>query len=190
MRLTDKIIPYKGTESIALYTTIEDIRTMLQAEGYAFRQEVWKATSDDYYIYFRYKITASKIKWDSSTGYDKSYIYTGFDLDSNGATGSAPSGGMTLSGAEARSLVYPFTGTTEGTIEFKSGEDPRSYIEKPVGALTELKVATMGELDGSFAYVSTAISRTALGSPASGATIDIQHAMDYYPTDSGSITLK
>ncbi len=47
MELTDKIIPYKGTESIALYTTLEDVRAMLKAEGYAFRQEVWKATSDD-----------------------------------------------------------------------------------------------------------------------------------------------
>ena len=42
MRLTDKVIPYKGTESIALYTPLEDVRDMLKAEGFTFRQEVWK----------------------------------------------------------------------------------------------------------------------------------------------------
>ena len=47
MRLTDRIIPYEGTESIALYTTLEDVRTMLKGEGYTFRQELWKATTDD-----------------------------------------------------------------------------------------------------------------------------------------------
>ena len=47
MKLTDKIIPYEGTESIALYTVLEDVRTMLKGEGYTFQQEVWKATPDD-----------------------------------------------------------------------------------------------------------------------------------------------
>lgn len=47
MKLTDRIIPYEGTESIALYATLEDVRNMLKSEGYTFRQEVWKATSDD-----------------------------------------------------------------------------------------------------------------------------------------------
>ncbi|MBQ9307289.1 MAG: hypothetical protein IJ229_05120 [Clostridia bacterium] len=47
MKLTDKIIPYKGTESIALYTTLKDVRDMLKKDSYTFRQEVWRATSDD-----------------------------------------------------------------------------------------------------------------------------------------------
>ena len=47
MRLTDKIIPYEGIESIALYSTLEDVRNMLKADGYEFRQEIWKATSND-----------------------------------------------------------------------------------------------------------------------------------------------
>ena len=151
----------------------------------------WQATSDDNYIYFRYKITASKIKWDDAAiSYDKSYIYTGFDIDRNASTGVSASGGITLSGCEARSLVYPFTGNTQGTIEFKTGDDPRSYVQLPVDNSTGAKVTTMGALDGNFAIVETAILRSTLGLTTSGITIDIQHGMDYYPTETGTITLK
>lgn len=151
----------------------------------------WQATSDDYYIYFRYKITASKIQWNTTdTTYDESYIYTGFDIDRNASTGASASGGITLPGCEARSLVYPFTGNTQGTIEFKTGDDPRSFVQLPVGTSKGAKVTTMGALDGDFAIVETAILRSALGLTTSGVTIDIQHGMDYYPTETGTITLK
>ena len=155
----------------------------------------WQATSDPYYIYFRFKITASKIQWDDSEegtyakSYDKSYIYTGFNTDRDTGTGGSVSGGVTLAGCEARSLVYPFKGTTKGTIEYKTGDDPRSYIQCPIETSSG-KVTTKGALDGSFAYIETAILRSKIGSPTSGTTIDIQHAMDYYPTETGSLTLQ
>ena len=158
----------------------------------------WKATSDPYYIYFQYKITAEKIKWETENepataydlSYDKSYIYTGFNTDQNTETGGSASGGITLAGCEARSLVYPFTGTTYGTIEFKNGDDPRSYIQCPIGTSTGTKVTTRGAIDGTYVYVENAIPRNKIGSPSSGSTIDIQPAMDYYPANTGSITLE
>ncbi len=158
----------------------------------------WKATSDAYYIYLQYKITASKVQWEKvndpptayDLSYDKSYIYTGFDIDPTNNPGNSVSGGVTLEGCEARTLVYPFKGTTEGTIEYKKGDDPRGYIQSPIGTSTGSKVFTQGRLDGDYVYIENAIPRSKIGSPVSGTTINIQPAMDYYPAYVGSITLE
>lgn len=155
-------------------------------EGINNRIVEWKATSDKNFVYINYKITAEKIKW-SGTTYDNGYIYVGFDY---AAGGGDAGGGITDTGVwDARALVYPFTGTTEGIREFKDGEDPRSYIEYPIGTSTG-KVTTTGYLDGEYAYVSISILRSKIGSPASGKTLNIQSAMDWYPTETGAITLQ
>lgn len=146
----------------------------------------WKATSDKAYIYINYKITAEKIKWSGST-YDKSYIYVGLDYAEGGA---GCGGGVTGSDWDVQSLVYPFTGETEGSIEFKDGEDTRSYVQYPIGSEDSSgKITTTGYLDGTYAYVTISIARADIGSPASGTTLNIQSAMDFYPTGTGTIIL-
>lgn len=41
MRITDKIIPYVGTESIALYQTLNEVRSILRESGVRFHEEIW-----------------------------------------------------------------------------------------------------------------------------------------------------
>lgn len=151
----------------------------------------WRATSDLYYVYCWFKITTSKIQWDD-TGltYDKSYIYTGFDTDQNESTGGAANYGINA-GYDALALVYPFTGTTNGTVEFKDGEDSRSWIKNPYNGSSVGKVATKGgSIDATYSYVEIAIPRDKIGSPSSGVSIDIQHGMDYHTSNKGTITLE
>lgn len=151
----------------------------------------WKATSDAYYLYFWYKITTSKVQWDDSNmTYDNSYIYIGFDLDNNAGTGSASSGGLS-DGFDAWALIYPFTGATQGTVEYKFGEDPRSWIKNPYGGSSLGKLSVKGgAIDATYSYVEVAIPRSKIGNPASSTVIGADAAMDWYPTGRQSITLQ
>ena len=160
--------------------------------GSSMRILDWKGTSDKYYVYFRFRINKAKIAYDDTNSTydssDASYIYIAFDTGDGGA---AASGGI-QGGAiyEAQAFVRPFTGTTKGTIEFKEGDDPSSYIDCPVGTHSGSKVTTTGYIDGSDAYVSIAIPRSKIGSPASASTIHVQAAMNYYYTDTGDLVLE
>ena len=160
--------------------------------GSSMRILDWKGYSDDYYVYLQFRINKAKIAYDDGLSTydssDASYIYVGFDL--NPSTGTSASGGIQGSVWDALAFVRPFTGSTKGTIEFKDGDDPSSYFQNPVGSSTGKKVTTRGYIDGDNAYVAIAIPRSILGSPSSGSTIDIQAAMNYYYTDTGTLTLK
>lgn len=46
MYLTERIVPYKGTESIALYQSIGVIKEILTEAGVRFRQEVWSSSHE------------------------------------------------------------------------------------------------------------------------------------------------
>ena len=46
MDLTDRIIPFEGTESIALYKSIGSVRSLLSDAGMSYREEVWSASSE------------------------------------------------------------------------------------------------------------------------------------------------
>lgn len=160
--------------------------------GTSMRILDWKGTSDSYYVYFRFRINKEKIAYDSTNmTYDSSnasYIYMAFDT--NDMTGTNASGGVQGSGWDAQAFVRPFTGTTQGSVEFKDGEDASSYIQNPIGTSTSKKVTTNGYIDGANAYVSIAIPRSAIGAPSSGASIKVQSAMNYYYTDTGTLVLK
>ncbi|MBO4605983.1 MAG: hypothetical protein J5667_05555 [Bacteroidales bacterium] len=161
--------------------------------GSSMRILDWKGTSDDYYIYLWYRINKSKIAYDDTLltydSSDASYIYIGFDYID--AAGASAGGGIQGSVWDARAFVRPFTGTTKGTIEFKDGYDASSYVQKPVSTtLSGVKVYTTGYIVGSDAFVAIAIPRSSLGSPSSGTEVDVQCAMNYYYTDTGTITLK
>lgn len=150
--------------------------TIVANAGLNSRIVEWKASSDKAYIYINYKITTSKI---SST----KYIYIGLDYT---AGGGEVGGGVTGSDWDVKALVYPFEETG-----FKDGEDPSSYIQFPIGTSTGIKITTTGyDYDSTYSYVSVSIPRSAIGSPASGLTLNIQSAMDWYPTGTGSITLQ
>ena len=46
MYLTDAIIPFKGTESFALYQSLSVVRSFLSDAGIQYREEVWSSESE------------------------------------------------------------------------------------------------------------------------------------------------
>ena len=149
----------------------------------------WKYLSDEKFVYFMYKITKGKIKFDASSGYDwKSYIYIGFDTDNDAATGKAGENGGCGDGLEALALVFPWRGMTEGSPEIFIGEDGNGKVECPVGTATGAHVTTAGKFDGDYCFLEVSIERAKIGSPAAG-KITVNSAMDYYKTDRHEITL-
>jgi len=189
-----------GGETFTARITVDgDISDWEGDDVYSFagddnRFKGWKATSDAKYIYMLYNINASKIKFDSSgDGYAwKSYIYIGFDLDNDASTGDQGENGGAGNdgGLEALGLVFPWRGTVEGSPEFFSGADTQGKIECPVGTVVEgAYVNVAGKMDGEIAYIEVSIERAYIGSPATGSTIVINNAMNYYPSGRESIVL-
>ena len=143
----------------------------------------WKASSDETNVYFYYKMTASKIKDNGS-----SKFYVGFNLDNDVTTGSQGEhgGAGNDAGLEALAFFYPWVGTTAVI----SGEDPDSWVQKPVGTAVEGKVTVGGKIEDGFAYLEVSIPRASIGSPASGAEITVKTAVQYYPTTAEKFALK
>lgn len=156
----------------------------------------WNFYSDATNVYLFYQIGKDKIKFDASKGYKNSYIYIGFDLDNNPSSGEAGDGaagggshGVDARGLEALALHYPWRGDTEGTIGFCNGTDSDSWIKYPIDTKTGQKITSYGKIEGNYAYLEISIPRVALGSPASGSTIVINSAMDWYPSGWQSFVL-
>lgn len=154
----------------------------------------WKYGYDGTNLYFYYKITASKIKYDEASGdYGwKSYIYLGLDMDNDSATGARVGGGTDMeTGGEAKVCVFPWRGNyNEGSFAFVNGVDNNGHIECPVGTTVEgdeAHVTAAGYIDGSYAYLEISIPWSFIGSP--GAKIAVSHAMDYYPTAKKSVPI-
>lgn len=122
----------------------------------------WKTTSDKRNIYFYYKIKKSSITYSSGSYNWGSYVQTYYDTDKDGNN-------------DARSYVYPFKGSTEGTIEFKTGST--GAVEVPVGNDLGEYVATNGCVDENYAYVEISLPRSMIGASASGKQIIVRHQM-------------
>lgn len=153
----------------------------------------WRYGCDASNVYFYYKITASKIKYDEETGdYGwKSYIYIGFDTDNNAETGARVGGGTDMeTGGEAKALIFPWRGNhNDSSFAFVNGVDGNGEIQCPVGTAIDGAHATAaGYIDGDYAYLEVSIPRENIGSPAAG-KIAVAHAMDYYPAPKKEITL-
>ena len=101
-------------------------------EGHNYGERIiqWKASSDEYYLYFYYKILKEKIKWDAEGGSyagSSSKIYIGLDLDNDSSSGSSDSfAGIPAAGWEATIEVRPWSGTTQGSPEVIPGENANS----------------------------------------------------------------
>lgn len=144
----------------------------------------WRVYNDQYNFYFLFHVNAEKIKTSGDpASYDwGSYIYIGFDLDADIATGDQGENGISggKQGLEALGLVYPWRGTE---LTFLSGKDEQGKFEVPVNTtVKDAKLFTGGYIDSDIAFVEVAVPRSYFGeaNPAKDATIIINPAMNYY----------
>ena len=136
----------------------------------ANRIAAWRATSDAQFIYLYFKIKSGKI-----TSADYSYIYTGFDVDNDGAgTYTVPEnvGGP----CDVQLLMYPFVLGSNPVVCSSSENGHIKYAGAEVG-----KVNVYGAIDTD-AYIEVSIPRNKIGSPASGTTINACHSYQGYTT--------
>ena len=141
----------------------------------------WKYASDENNVYFMYKVNKALIK----TGNWGSYIYTGFDNDNDGTTGTDAGAGVT-GGFEAMAAVYPWRDNGEGGVECLKGQDNQGTIACPVG--TDLgHVTVAGTFDGDYCYIETSIPRNLIGDPTGEITVN--HGMNWNVTGAAVITL-
>ena len=147
----------------------------------------WKATSDATYIYFYYKTVAS---YAQTGGVWSSYLPTGYDTDNNDSTGSDASYSLG-GGFEANSVAHPFSNEAGSAITFYAPASPcsSSFIKCPVGSDSAGTVATNGSVKGDYAYIESRIPRSAIGSPASAATIRVRQGYGWTPSAAQTITL-
>lgn len=132
----------------------------------------WKATSDDDNIYVYFKIVGSAVQSDR-------YIYSGYNTDNDNTTGSN-AGGNVNGGYEGSSLLYPFTTDGDSNVVCKNGLDSSGWIKYNGTTVSGVKIETYGEIKTDYAHVEMRIPRTAIGSPASGQTIQTNHSYHWY----------
>ena len=165
----------------------------------------WKYGYDSSNLYFYFKIARSSIKSekDRLSFRKRRYIWMGFDTDNNPANGVDPGNDLTLSGCEARALVYPFTGTataldsTAGTLEIINGQDDRSKTEilSPSTSTTEDNIYVYGNVTGDtssdFAYIEMSVPRAGLGISSSfTGIIKVQFSLSGDTTDAARIEIE
>lgn len=148
----------------------------------------WKAASDASNIYFFFKTSAQVAK---DRGVWNAYIVTGYDTDNDDTTGEAGSYGLG-DGFEARSIAYPFSNAKDSEVSFYGPGSPNtsSNIKCPVSGSSLGMVPTNGSRAGDYAYAEIKIPRSAIGSPASGATIRVRQAYGSTSSAAQTITLK
>lgn len=158
---------------------------------YNYRMEEWKATSDSYYVYFRFQLAAWKIPADPSG----TYFYTGYNTNGVAGDGVAPVWPTNLEiepDIEALTLLYPFVSSDGTTIVFKDGVDNDGFIRCPADTDTG-KLTTTGSqpgtlAEGQYVYVAFSVPRSKIGSPSG--TITVQHkGLDGYLSSPGTFTL-
>lgn len=137
------------------------------------RIRLWKFTSDADNVYFYFKLRGDRLG---------KKMHIAFDTDNSESTGSNFGN---YDGAEVCVLTYP---VTEGTSDFVSGYDPAAELGGEANANLVYCAGGMGT--DSEGYVELSISRSALGLPASGATISIGCAYDWYVTGKQTVELK
>ena len=152
----------------------------------------WKAASDATNLYFYFKVPTEKIGWSDSSGYRyQSYIFTAFDTDDDHTTESADVGAaLGKAGWNAMCALYPFSGMTQGTIEFVNGDDSNGKVECPVGTDAGIKVNSFGAVIDDFAYVESKIPRDKIGCSASGLSVRVNHSFSWSLTGEQTITLQ
>ena len=183
----------QGATSVVIDGNMSDWASATAIPGGTERIVEWKFGSDASNLYFYYKITQSKIKYDEESGDYAwgSYIYVALDTDNNDSTGDLPElGGLTITGLEALALVYPWRGNfNDSSLATVNGEDENGWIKCPLDAEETNGVIAYGSFDGTYAYVELSIPRELVGSPAAG-KIKVQHSMNWYLTPIKAITIK
>ena len=165
----------------------------------------WKYGFDSDNLYFYFKIARSSIKSEKENPSfrKRRYIWMGFDTDNDPATGVNPEHDLTITGCEARALVYPFTGTaaavnsTEGTLEVINGLDDRSQTEVLVDptSKTEDNIYVYGNVTGDtsedLVYIEMSVPRAGLGISSSfTGYMTVQFSLSGDTTESAVIKLK
>lgn len=137
------------------------------------RIRLWKFTSDADNVYFYFKLRGDRLG---------KKMHIAFDTDNSESTGSNFGN---YDGAEVCVLTYP---VTDGTTDFVSGYDPAAELGGVANANLVYCAGGMGT--DSEGYVELSMSRSALGLPASGTTIAVGCAYDWYVTGKQTIVLK
>jgi hypothetical protein len=187
----------QGATGVVIDGNMSDWADATAIAGGTERIVEWKFGSDSENLYFYYKITQSKIKYDSDTESATygdyswgSYIYVAIDADNNEETGDLPNlGGLTITGLEALALVYPWRGNfNDSSLTTVNGEDENGWIKCPLTEDSLGGATVYGAFDGTYAYVELSIPRSMVGSPAAG-KIKVQHSMNWYLTPVKAITI-
>lgn len=159
----------------------------------------WKYISDAKNIYFYVVIPKAKLTYNAErNGYRKeNYLYVGFDFDSNVETGSGSASGGLGNGYDARAVLYPYTGETEGTIEYIVGKDDRSstaYCPTATSS-SEWEAASSWETiytaaveSGDNTIVEFMVPRAKIGYPSAG-SIQVNLSFNYSSVGRESITI-
>lgn len=135
----------------------------------------WKYTSDNTNIYFLYKVVKAKISFSSSYNWG-AYIALGLNYDNLASTGANAGQGID-GGYEAKALIYPWRGTTEGSPEGFVGTDGNGNLEYPVGTSLGHIVNVGSAIDGDYSYVEVSIPRAQIGNPSG--TITVNHSINW-----------
>lgn len=151
----------------------------------------WKVMSDLKNVYFYCKIPKSVLVFNPSReGYRKdNFIFVGFDYDNNPSTGASAGAGLG-DGFDARCQVCPYQGTTEGTIQYITGSDNRTYYTFPLGSSDNWTSTTVWaqSLDEDNTVVEFMVPRNKIGYPSSG-TIAVNLSFNNSAVGRETITL-
>ena len=171
-----------AADAITIDGSFDDWEGITEFAGDKNRFDGWRVTSDANNIYIYYRINKGKIKSDGS-----SKIYIGFDLDNDATTGDQGENGAAGNngGLEALAYVYPWT----ASLDVNTGVIDGSYVNIFNGDYHSDAIELNGKIEGNYAYLELKIARSDLGSPASGSTIVINSAMQYYPTGRETVVL-
>lgn len=159
----------------------------------------WKYTSDAKNIYFYAVVPKSALTYDvGRDGYRKeNYFYVGFDFDNDDKTGSGSASGGLGNGYDARAVVYPYTGMTEGTIEYIIGKDSRSSAAYCPTATSSAEwesasswesIYTAAAASGDNTIVEFMVPRAKIGYPSKG-TITVNLSFNYSAVGREAITI-
>lgn len=162
---------------------------MIDSPASNTRIKGWKYASDEKYLYFYYKIDASKIK--NSEGDDKDldwnpYIYIGIDTDNNEGTG-AGGGGGTMEGCEAQVCIFPWRGTKANPV-CVAGEDENGWVKCPISGEPVDTPVVYGAIADGICQLELAIALDKIGNPTGSIAVD--HSMAWYTIGRTVISLE
>ena len=147
----------------------------------------WKFEQDEYNLYFYFSLRKNRVGGKP--------LVIGFNTDNDTTTGSNYDGSKIL-GNEVTVTAYPFTGDNTSPVAVQ-GYDSSSSISINGGSTYNGLVYVWDYDDGSSIssdssniYIELSIPRDKLNLPASGNSITVGCAFDYYVTGTQSLTLE